>query len=806
MAWLAAAAIVAGGLWLAGFAHPPMLGWAAYLVSSLILLAASGVPGWLLALLGLLATGAFALLAHPGLRRRGLAAPLLRFVQSAIPPMSRTEREAAEAGKVWLEGMFFRGRPDWQALFDVPAPSLSEEEKAFLDGPVEELCRMLDDWKISHELRDLPDEVWAFLKRHRFFAMIIPKQYGGLGFSPYAHARVIEKIASRSAAAAVTVMVPNSLGPAELLLAYGTEAQKNHYLPRLAAGEEIPCFALTNPFAGSDAGAIPDAGILTKRVIDGEERLGFVVNFEKRYITLAPKATLIGLAFHAYDPEGLLGKGEDLGITVALVPADSPGIEIGRRHDPLNIAFLNGPIRGRDVFVPIEAVVGGEEGVGHGWRMLIERLSVGRGISLPSLSVGACKLAAFASGAYGRLRRQFHLPIARFEGVQERLGRIAGETWRVQALRDLVVAGIAGEKKPAILTAIAKRYLTEAMRVVINDAMDIHGGRGICMGPSNYLGRVYQSLPIAITVEGANILTRSLMIFGQGALRCHPFLQKEIEAAAKGDLRAFDRALCGHIEYAAGNLARALLLAIAPFLADLPAAPLRPYAMQIARLSASFAATSELALMTLGGALKRKEMISGRFADAWAGLLFAAASIKRFAEEGSPPEMEPFARYGCEAGLFEAQQALLAIAREFPIRWIRPLLRLLAGVRLRPPSDALLRRLAEAISTTGPARKKLCAGIFVPEDPDDILGRLAEAMELALQTEELEKRLRKAGVRWHTGEDFQRWAQRLAEEGIVSEDEAALLAAARQAIAKAVAVDEFADRELSPRRRRRKAS
>src|SRR6478735_6228069 len=492
------------------------------------------------------------------LRRALITNQILAVYRRILPDMSQTEKEAIDAGTVWWDGDLFSGKPDWDKLLAVPAPKLSEEEQAFLDGPVEELCAMCDDWEITHERQDLPPQVWQFIKDKGFLGMIIPKKFGGLGFSALAHSAVVMKLSTRSSATAITVMVPNSLGPGELLLHYGTDEQKNYYLPRLAKGLEVPCFALTNPEAGSDAGAIPDFGIVCKAMHEGREVLGVRLTWEKRYITLGPVATILGMAFKLFDPDKLLGGKEDVGITLALIPTSHKGVNIGRRHIPLSSAFQNGPNSGKDVFVPLSWLIGGEAMVGKGWRMLVECLAAGRSISLPSLSMAAGKMCTRATGAYARVRSQFKTPIGRFEGVEEPLARIGGNTYLMDATRRMTMVALDSGEKPSVISAICKYHMTERMRMILNDAMDIHGGKAIMMGPNNYLGHAYGNVPIAITVEGANILTRSMIIFGQGAIRCHPFVLKEIAAAGANDLRAFDAALWGHIGFTVSNALRSL--------------------------------------------------------------------------------------------------------------------------------------------------------------------------------------------------------------------------------------------------------
>jgi acyl-CoA dehydrogenase len=593
--------------------------------------------GWWLWLLFMWAM--FGLMIIPNLvelRREKITKPLLDVYRKMLPSMSDTEREALEAGSVWWDGELFSGMPDWDRLMSFPAPQLSDEEQAFFDGPCEELCRMLDDWDICHERADMPREVWDFIIEHRFFAMIIPKQYGGLEFSAYANAMVIAKLAGRSATASSTIGVPNSLGPAELLLHYGTEEQKNHYLPGLAAGTEIPCFALTSPEAGSDAASLIDSGVVCKGKWNGENIVGIRLNWSKRYITLAPVATVLGLAFKLYDPDRLIGDKDDYGITAALIPTDIPGVTVGRRHYPLTIAFQNGPTTGKDVFVPLDYIIGGREMAGKGWKMLVELLAVGRAITLPSTAAGGGQAASYATGAYAKIRKQFNTSIANFEGVGEALTRIAGHTYIMNAAVSVTAGAIDQGEKPAVPSAILKYHCTELGRTVAVDTMDIHGGKAISMGPKNYIGRSYMAAPIAITVEGANILTRSLIIYGQGAIRCHPFVLPEMHAAADEDtdrgLIEFDKALFGHIGYAISNMARSFFLALthAKFSRVPLNTPTRRYYQNINRYSAAFALASDFAMLTLGGALKKRELLSARLGDVLSSMYLASSVLKHF--------------------------------------------------------------------------------------------------------------------------------------------------------------------------------
>ena len=741
-------------------------------------------------------------------RRERITRPLLKMYRKMLPSMSRTEREALEAGTVWWEGELFAGVPRWRKLLGAPAPQLSEEEQAFLDGPCEELCRMIDEWQVTHSLQDLSPETWQFLRSKGFFSMIIPKSYGGLEFSAYAHSQVLTKIASRSATAASTVAVPNSLGPAELLLKYGTEAQKDRWLPGLAEGREIPCFGLTSPRAGSDAAAIPDTGVVVKRTVDGEEVLGLELNFSKRYITLAPVATVVGIAFRMFDPDGLLGGARDLGITVALVPAGTPGVELGRRHLPLSVPFMNGPIEGKDVFLPLDAIIGGPKMAGQGWRMLMECLSVGRCISLPSNANGGTKAGVFATGAYARIRKQFGMPIGRFEGVQEALARMAGFAYIVDAARSVTIAAVDAGEKPAVPAAILKYHCTEMARVVANDAMDIHGGKAICMGPGNYLGTGYNSIPVMITVEGANILTRSLMIFGQGAIRCHPFVLKELHAAQDPDeeagLEAFDQALFGHIGYALSNAARALVLGLtAAKWADTPTrGPTRRYYQHIGRFSAAFALVSDTAMLTLGGALKKKEMLSARLGDILSNLYLASMVLKHFENQGRREADLPLVEWSCRFLLYRAQEQLHGFLRNFPVRPVAWLLRLVVFPRGRgfsSPRDILARRIVEGVIGPGEMRDRLCEGVYRTVEPGNALGLLQEAMELSIDAAPVEKKLRK-GVkegRIHALDVAGQIEEGVAA-GLITAAEGEQLRAADEKVMALIHVDDFAPEELQP--------
>ncbi|HET8942565.1 MAG TPA: acyl-CoA dehydrogenase [Rudaea sp.] len=684
----------------------------------------------------------------PPLRRLLISRFAMRAMAKVLPRLGETERIALEAGTVWWDVELFSGRPHWHTLLDFEAQKLSADEQAFMDGPVAELCARLDDWEI-HQQRDLPVEIWSFLRTKGFFGMIIPKQYGGHGFSAIAHSRVVTRISSRSVAAAVTVMVPNSLGPGELLLHYGTDEQKNYYLPRLAKGDEIPCFGLTGPEAGSDAAATQSEGVVEKRIIDGKEVLGLRLNWKKRYITLAPVATLIGLAFRIKDPDHLLGDTEDLGISCALISRDLDGIDIGQRHDPMGVPFMNGPIVGTDVFTPLDSVIGGRDGIGHGWRMLMESLAAGRSISLPALSVGAAQMATRICGAYATVREQFDTPIGRFEGIEEPLARIAGKTYMMTATRTLTCGALDAGHKPAVLSAIAKAYLTEGMREVVTDAMDIRAGAAIQRGPRNTLARAWDAVPIGITVEGANILTRSMIIYGQGAIRCHPFVQHEIDAIANNNLKKFDAAIFGHINLLLRNITRAKLLAWTG--SRLAAAPRTEdtarYYQHLSRFSAAFEILSDVAMGTLGGTLKRREKISGRLADALAYLYLASSALKRYHDEGKTTANYNLVRWSTEVCLYRIQEALLGVLENLPMRgiaWMLSWAIFPLGARFRPPSDKLGSRVARDILEDREARINLTQDIFVPPANEVGLGALEAALDKAVRAIPIETKMRDA--------------------------------------------------------------
>ncbi|MFZ3350418.1 MAG: acyl-CoA dehydrogenase [Xanthobacteraceae bacterium] len=734
-------------------------------------------------------------------RRDWITKPIFRLAQHALPRLSTTEREAIEAGDVWWDAELFTGNPDWKTLLACAPAKLSQEERAFLAGPVEELCRMVDDWKVNWQWLDLPPQVWDFLKAKKFFAMIIPKRYGGLGFSAYAHSEVIRKLSSRSICTACTAMVPNSLGPGELLMQFGTEAQRNYWLPRLARGEEIPCFGLTSPEAGSDAASMIDTGVVCRGTFDGSEVLGIRLNWHKRYITLGPIATVLGLAFKLRDPDHLIGERDDVGITLALVPTNLPGISIGRRHLPAMQVFQNGPNWGHDVFIPMDHVIGGVEQAGKGWKMLMSALAAGRGISLPSLSAAGAAYTAHVTGAYARIREQFHVPIAKFEAIQERLGRMAASAYLLDAARRMTCAALDDGHHPAVVTAIMKEQATERMRVCVNDAMDVHGGKAIIEGPLNYLGSLYRGVPIGITVEGANIVTRALIQFGQGVIRCHPYLLKEMMALEDTDrargLDAFDRAFWGHVGHSLANTARAIgrtwtggLFAPAP-----DAGKATRYYRQLGRYAAAFALTVDMALLSLGGALKRKEMLSARFGDILSELYLSSAALKRWNDEGRLDDDLPLLDWCMQASIATIETRFDEILANFPVRPVAWLLRLCIlpfGRRRRGPSDRVTDICADIITAPSATRDRLTVDLFHPPESerDHGLARLERAFAMTVAVQAIRDRMHAARVR----DIDQAVAQRT-----ITADEATQLNAAAEAVAAAIAVDDFSPEELAAR-------
>ncbi|KDM91235.1 acyl-CoA dehydrogenase FadE [Photobacterium galatheae] len=774
-----------------------------------LVFAAALAVGTLLDITGELSWLAFLIIALPlnlqALRQKLLSKPALKAFKGVMPEMSRTEKEAIDAGTVWWEADLFRGAPDWNKLHDIPAPRLSAEEKAFLDGPVNEVCRMVDDFEITHDLADLPPEIWQYLKDNKFFAMIIKKEYGGLEFSAYAQSLVLQKLSSVSMVLSSTVGVPNSLGPGELLQHYGTEDQKDHYLPRLAAGKEIPCFALTSPEAGSDAGAIPDFGIVKKGQWQGEEVLGMELTWNKRYITLAPVATVLGLAFKLYDPEHLLGDEEELGITCALIPTDLEGVKIGRRHFPLNVPFQNGPTQGDKIFVPLSFIIGGQDMAGQGWRMLVECLSVGRGITLPSNTTGGLKTTALATGAYARIRRQFKLPIGKMEGIEEPLARIAGNAYVLDAASALTVSGIDLGEKPSVISAIVKYHCTHRSQRGIIDAMDIIGGKGICLGPNNFLARGYQGAPIAITVEGANILTRSMIIYGQGAIRCHPYVLAEMNAAYNEDQRQaltdFDGALFGHVGFVISNLVRSFWLGLTDGRGS--SAPRKDatkrYYQQLNRYSANMALLSDMSMAVLGGSLKRKERLSARLGDILSQLYLASATLKRYADDGCKQEDLPLVHWGLQDALYQSEQAIDQFLRNFPSRIVAGLLRVMIlplGLSRVQPSDKLDHKLAVMLQTPSETRDRLGRGQFLEAIESNPVGMMEAALKDILAAEPLYDRVCQAAGKKLPFMQLDLVAETGLELKAINEDEAALLRRAEAGRLRTINVDDFDPQRL----------
>ena len=688
-------------------------------------------------------------------RRALISRPIFGTYKKILPQMSDTEREALEAGTVWWDGELFRGNPDWNKMLAYPVPKLTAAEQSFMDNEVEEACRLVDDWKVSHETQDMTPEAWKYVKDNGFLGMIIPKKYGGLEFSAYAHSQVVTKLSTRSSALSVSVMVPNSLGPAELLLHYGTDEQKNHYLPRLAKGVEIPAFALTSPWAGSDAASIPDVGIVCKGMWQGKEVLGMRVTWDKRYITLGPVCTILGLAFHLYDPDGLLGSKKHIGITCALVPRDTTGADMSRRHFPLNAMFMNGPTRGKDVFMPLDYIIGGPKMAGQGWRMLMECLAAGRSISLPSSNAGMAQLTARAVGGYARVRSQFKMAVGRFEGVEEALTRIGAYTYMMDAVRKMTAGAVDLGEKPSVVSAIAKYHVTERARQVVNDGMDIVGGKGICLGPSNFMGRAYQQIPIGITVEGANILTRSLILFGQGAIRCHPFVLKEMQAAHHPDARQglvdFDKALFGHIAFTIGHAFGAFFKGLTgSHFVSAPsnvAPETRRYYQQLTRFSAAFAFLSDISMLVMGGELKRREKLSARLGDILSMLYLCSATLKRYESEGRQQADAPMMHWAIWDAMYKAQMAFDGVIANFPNKFIgRMLYRIIfpLGHPYDVPSDKIGHQVAKLLIEPSASRDRLTAEAYLPKDETQAVGAVELALKATIEAEPIEAKIRAA--------------------------------------------------------------
>ncbi len=803
MATLLQVIILVGAVWAFAYKRTSPMVWS---IGMAIILGSLSIWGTLSGIWFILAWGLFAAAAifanATQLRKEVVTKPVFELFKKMLPPMSTTEREALEAGDVWWDGELFQGNPNWKKWLKTAKPELTPEEQSFVDNQVETLCAMIDDWKVTNEDRDLSKEAWAFLKKEKFFGIIIPKEYNGLGFSALAHSTIVTKIATRSATGAVTTMVPNSLGPAELLLEYGTKEQKQQYLPGLATGKEIPCFALTGPNAGSDAGAIPDTGVICKGMHEGKEIVGIKLNFNKRYITLAPVATVLGLAFKLYDPEHLIGEVEDYGITVSLIPTSQAGIKIGNRHNPLDMAFQNGPVEGKDVFIPLDWIIGGVGNAGKGWRMLVECLSAGRGISLPALSTATGQMAYRMTGAYARVRKQFKTPIGYFEGIQEAMGRIGGMAYMLEATRVSTANAVDMHIKPSVITAIAKYHMTEMGRKVVIDSMDIHAGRGVILGPRNYIGRAYQGAPISITVEGANILTRNLMIFGQGAVRCHPFVFDEMQATADKDqargFNTFDKVFTSHVGYGISNFARAFALALTG--GRVSKAPVSGetahYYQQLDRMSAGLALTSDIAMMLLGGDLKRRESLSARLGDVLSHLYLSSCVLKYFQDNGQQAADLPYVQWCLEHSLYEMQEAYLDFFRNFSNRAVGIALKNVLfpyGAAFKKPSDELVQKLAVNMMKDNEIRDRLTSSAYVGKTQDDPTGRMELAFKAVIKASPIEKKIKaamKKGIISSALPELERADAALIAK-VINKDEADIIKKAIALVEDAIQVDDF---------------
>ncbi len=735
------------------------------------------------------------------LRKDKITRPVFVFFKKVLPSMNQTEKEALDAGDVWWDGELFRGNPDWNLLLNYSKPELSEQEQHFLDNQVETVCCMVSDWDVNFKDKDLPKNVWEYLKKEGFWGLIIPKEYGGKGFSALAHSSIVTKLSSRSGALGVSVMVPNSLGPAELLLHYGTEEQKNHYLPKLATGKEIPCFALTAPKAGSDAGAMPDTGVICKKKYKGKKTLGILLNWDKRYITLAPIATVLGLAFKLYDPDNLLGEEQDLGITVALIPTSHEGVEIGNRHFPVGASFMNGPTRGKDVFIPIDWIVGGQEYAGKGWKMLVECLSAGRGISLPSSSTSAAKVSYRATGAYSVLRQQFKTEIGKFEGVEEALARIAGGTYQLEAARIMTAGAVDAGFKPSVVTAIAKYHMTESARSIVNDAMDIHGGRGVIQGERNYLAATFMSSPVGITVEGANILTRNLMIFGQGAIRCHPFVYREMQAANHANeeqgLDEFDSLFFRHLGYGLSNFIRTISLSLsAGKIARKPVdGETGWYYQQLTRMSSALALVSDLSMAILGGELKRKERLSARLGDVLSYLYLSSAALKYYQDSGQQGADLIYVKWVVKNNLFLIQTAFCEFLDNFQPQWLGRVLKRIIfpyGRAYKRPNDREDHQIVQAMFTDNELRNRLTKNIFIGDEKQP-LGLIEHAFKKILACAPIAAKIKVAikQQKLQSSDDVELLAKEAIANNIITKEEAIQYIESENLRLDAIQVDDY---------------
>jgi len=761
--------------------------------------------GLFIILLGVLALVCLAFLMKP-LRRQYISAPFFSLFKKMLPPLSDTEQEAIDAGTVWWDGQLFSGKPDWKSLIRIEKPRLSEEEQAFMDGPVTELCRMSDAWKINHDWSVIPDHIIDFVRNNGFLAMIIPKEYGGLGFSAVAQSEVLIKISNTGAAITYLVAVPNSLGPGELLIKYGTEEQKNYYLPRLAEGTEIPCFALTAPTAGSDATSIPDTGIVCKGQWQGKEVTGMRLNFSKRYITLSPIATLVGLAFRLQDPDHLIGDVDDYGITCALLPRETEGLIIGRRHLPVGDAFLNGPLEGENVFVPLDYIIGGQEMAGKGWRMLVNCLSVGRCITLPTGGAAFSRRAVMGTTAYASLRRQFGVQIKQFEGIQKPLARMSGLAYIINAARLHTIQSVDAGEKPAVPSAILKYHCTEMARQCLLDAMDIHGGKAVMKGPKNYIASGYESIPVAITVEGANILTRNLMIFGQGATRSHPYVLEEMQLASKDTddavIEDFDNVLFKHIGFSIRNGARAFLLAITG--SRISSNPghksLARYYAHLTRLSAAFALIADISMLSLQSRLKIMEMLSARLGDLLSDLYLASMVLKHYENDGCPEEDFPLVQWSLDYLLNHYQEAFREIIDNYPNRPLAYLLSFVVfplGMHFKVPSDKLETRLVQSVTENNATRDRLTTGLYMEQGDNNPLAHVNEVFLQSLELEPLNKKIKQA-IKDKTIPKLQglELIVKAREAEVISKEEADQLIAFDEQLMSVIHVDDFEEDEL----------
>lgn len=768
---------------------------------TLLLVAAALVSGslllWILSVI-------FGVLNIDGLRRKLFSDPVYKAFKKITPQMSQTEQEAIDAGTVWWDKDLFTGDPQWKKLLDVPPAKMSQEEIDYINGPVNELCAAIDDWQITTELHEIPENVWELIRKHKFFGLIIPKEYGGWDFSAYAQSQIVMKIATRSINVAVVVMVPNSLGPGELLAHFGTQEQKDYYLPRLADGIEIPAFGLTGPNAGSDAGSVPDFGVVCKGMYNGEEVLGFRTTWEKRYITLGPICTVLGLAFRVNDPDGLLGGEEDLGITCALIPTDTDGVFIGHRHMPLNAEFPNGPNAGRDVFIPMDWVIGGQEYIGKGWMMLMGCLAAGRAISLPALGVASGKAASALLGRYARVRRQFNTSLSNFEGVQEAIGPVGGLSYMIDAGRILTAQALDLGEQPTVISAILKLHNTDSMRTIVTHSMDVLGGKGICLGPHNPIGRAWQYAPIAITVEGANILTRSLMVFGQGAIRCHPFVLEEMQAAYEEDFNKgasrFDKAFIGHLGHVFRNQFRSVYLGLSSN--KLLKAPVNDrsakYYRDLTRLSANFCTVADMSMGILGGELKKKEMISGRLGDCLSFLFYASAILKKWRDEGKHADDWPLAQWGLDYCCYKIQTAINELCDNFPVSSVGFVMKKMCfpyGTKYLKPSDALNTKVTKVLSDPqyDDVVDRIADGVYITDDPEDIIGggAVIAARDAVVKAEPIIKKYKKAtGHAYNSILDESQLTDAIAD-GVLTEKEGEILREACRRSRHFIAVDSF---------------